>query len=1015
MAELKEGMVTGAMNLYFIYKFLRILTTPWEKTEAFELGIIDDNGNILKKKKSLKSIKEKEAYTMMHRLVWKLKRLMEKVPFGKTRLASYAAALWLIKEGNSFNGDDEQLQESVLSFIETDWENEAKILKEKYEGDLDKKSYNEVAPPGWEGTVKAMKKKKEIDNPYALAWWMKNKGMKPHIPEQKELEEMQEEMDPTDHVSKNDETGMWCVYNKNGDKVQEFDSEEEANKWAIDNHDELMEQSNTSHVYVGIRSWDKTSNLRPSIRYGSGKTKDLIIIKPVETDFFNENLKELVNSPYDFLEELGLHTNFGILIRDKGNEKRMVDAIVKRKPYLVLGYNGDSIYAVDKNENKLKQTLQKYKVDEVVEDAKMAKQSDDRLRQLYKDFKDKDQSSPANKHMTKRIEKEMKKRGIQEEVELDEEVFYWYIVQGNTKKGKVTHVGTERQLKLKIRKPIFPSGHILLKSRQRLKVGDKWKYSYMPEVFEIEEGTALQVKMALSDVGLKGKWKNKKVYVKKKDVEKAEKALKGNVIYKGKTPEVVGEDVETDEKLVYKLKIKPRKVKKMKDLRLYAKSPSKKKSKSLAPHIPAFGISRKGGYGAGKGYGKPGRSPIMMGENNMIKFSEFLTEGRPKLDPDYVPSYTTTDKQRASLVAAQQKKYTLRDIEALARKYKVKLDGTPAGGKDWDWDWQIAVRGGVVLGYEYRSNSMSVSGWKWDNKKIKKYIDKWEPEHSTPRDMKPMGGKILLRGFETAFDLIGLREDFVSIGDVLDQVVLDAELQELEENAILAEEVSVKDFDSLKKGDIISIEFKSAMSTGKSTFRVTAKNIVGKARVEKATLQSIKNPKGVKHFLYKRGNKVSFAQGDMGASVVKYAIEELEDEGYGGSKKRLKAKAALKKKGYIHKKDRSSGWVEQTDEEAPANNTSGVDMTPHLKPKRGRKKVETEEFGGNKVFVVSSQRWHDSRLGKARYSRYDKYVGNDSIGNAIREYGRGNPKAPIILKNSQTGAMLYLKYGSKRK
>ena len=77
MAELKEGMVTGAMNLYFIYKFLRILTTPWEKTEAFELGIIDDNGNILKKKKSLKSIKEKEAYTMMHRLVWKLKRLME--------------------------------------------------------------------------------------------------------------------------------------------------------------------------------------------------------------------------------------------------------------------------------------------------------------------------------------------------------------------------------------------------------------------------------------------------------------------------------------------------------------------------------------------------------------------------------------------------------------------------------------------------------------------------------------------------------------------------------------------------------------------------------------------------------------------------------------------------------------------------------------------------------------------------------------------------------------------------
>jgi len=62
------------------------------------------------------------------------------------------------------------------------------------------------------------------------------------------------------------------------------------------------------------------------------------------------------------------------------------------------------------------------------------------------------------------------------------------------------------------------------------------------EEVEIDEGTALQVKMALDDVGLKGKWKNGKVYVKKRDVKKAEKALKGNVIYKGKPPIVVGEN-----------------------------------------------------------------------------------------------------------------------------------------------------------------------------------------------------------------------------------------------------------------------------------------------------------------------------------------------------------------------------------------------------------------------------------------------------------------------------------------
>ena len=67
------------------------------------------------------------------------------------------------------------------------------------------------------------------------------------------------------------------------------------------------------------------------------------------------------------------------------------------------------------------------------------------------------------------------------------------------------------------------------------------------EEIEIEEGTSLQVKMALDDVGLKGTWKNGKVYVKKRDVKKAEKALKGNVIYRDKPPVVVGEEVEIEE------------------------------------------------------------------------------------------------------------------------------------------------------------------------------------------------------------------------------------------------------------------------------------------------------------------------------------------------------------------------------------------------------------------------------------------------------------------------------------
>ena len=144
MGVLREGVVGGALNLFFIYKFLRILTTPWESTDAFKLGIVDGKGKILKKHRKLKTIAEKDSYTLMHRLVWKLKRLLEKIPFGKSRLASYATALWLIKEEKSFHGTDEELQESFLSFLETDWKNEALILKENYEGDMDKKTYTSL-------------------------------------------------------------------------------------------------------------------------------------------------------------------------------------------------------------------------------------------------------------------------------------------------------------------------------------------------------------------------------------------------------------------------------------------------------------------------------------------------------------------------------------------------------------------------------------------------------------------------------------------------------------------------------------------------------------------------------------------------------------------------------------------------------------------------------------------------------------------------------------------------------
>ena len=91
-------MASPAIDAFITFRFLKLLVTPFDKTEAFKYGIIDKNGKVLRKYKTLERIDERKAYTILHRLVFNIKRLLEKLPGGKSRLASYAAALFLIKE-----------------------------------------------------------------------------------------------------------------------------------------------------------------------------------------------------------------------------------------------------------------------------------------------------------------------------------------------------------------------------------------------------------------------------------------------------------------------------------------------------------------------------------------------------------------------------------------------------------------------------------------------------------------------------------------------------------------------------------------------------------------------------------------------------------------------------------------------------------------------------------------------------------------------------------------------------
>ena len=105
------GIVSRAADVYYTFKFIKTLVTKWEDMPAYELGIIDENGKYIWDKSKQMSSEEKDAYTVFHRLVFNIKRLLEKVPFGRTRLASYAAALFLLREQTGMT--EEQLADAL--------------------------------------------------------------------------------------------------------------------------------------------------------------------------------------------------------------------------------------------------------------------------------------------------------------------------------------------------------------------------------------------------------------------------------------------------------------------------------------------------------------------------------------------------------------------------------------------------------------------------------------------------------------------------------------------------------------------------------------------------------------------------------------------------------------------------------------------------------------------------------------------------------------------------------------
>jgi len=95
------------VDTFLVYQFIKKLITPFNQTQAFERGLIDQNGNFLKKRKYFSS-DDKKVLGLFDIMIINLKKLIAKIPGGNTRIATIAAALMLLRS------DPKKLKEETI-------------------------------------------------------------------------------------------------------------------------------------------------------------------------------------------------------------------------------------------------------------------------------------------------------------------------------------------------------------------------------------------------------------------------------------------------------------------------------------------------------------------------------------------------------------------------------------------------------------------------------------------------------------------------------------------------------------------------------------------------------------------------------------------------------------------------------------------------------------------------------------------------------------------------------------
>ena len=90
-------MPKGIIDIGLMYAFIKRLVTPFTEWDAFKEGVIDEDGKVLISPDK-RNIAQRDSYGYYDRVVANLKKIIALVPYGKTRFATFASALLLMRE-----------------------------------------------------------------------------------------------------------------------------------------------------------------------------------------------------------------------------------------------------------------------------------------------------------------------------------------------------------------------------------------------------------------------------------------------------------------------------------------------------------------------------------------------------------------------------------------------------------------------------------------------------------------------------------------------------------------------------------------------------------------------------------------------------------------------------------------------------------------------------------------------------------------------------------------------------